>query len=71
MQVKKKIAFAYSDSKAPSEVYEMDLNGQNVKKITNLNGDAVKGKYVALPHTVEFESTGYTHKGWVLYPKRL
>ncbi len=66
---KKKIAFAYSDSKAPSEVYEMDLDGQNVKKITNLNGDAVKGKYVALPHTVEFESTGYKHKGWVLYPK--
>ncbi len=66
---KKKIAFAYSDSKAPSEVYEMDLTGKNVKRITSLNRDAVKDKYVALPHTIEYVSTGVEQKGWVLYPK--
>ncbi len=66
---KKKIAFAYSDSKAPSEIYEMDLTGKNVKRITSLNRDAVKDKYVALPHTIEYVSTGCEQKGWVLYPK--
>ncbi len=66
---KKKIAFTYSDSKAPSEVYEMDLTGKNVKRITSLNCDAVKDKYVALPHTIEYVSTGCEQKGWVLYPK--
>ncbi len=66
---KKKIAFTYSDSKAPSEVYEMDLTGKNVKRITSLNRDAVKDKYVALPHTIEYVSTGCEQKGWVLYPK--
>ena len=65
---KNKIAFAYSDSKAPSEIYEMDLTGKNIKKITNLNGDAVKDKYVALPHTINYVSTGVEQKGWVLYP---
>ncbi len=66
---KNKIAFAYSDASAPSEVYEMDLTGENVQCITNLNHDAVKDKYVALPHTVEYVSTGVEQKGWVLYPK--
>ncbi len=63
------IAFVYSDAKGPSEIYEMDLSGENVKKLTNLNGDSVKGKYVALPETIDYVSAGIKQRGWVLLPK--
>ena len=64
-----KIAFAYEDAAAPTEIYEMNADGSDVKKLTDLNGKAVEGKYVALPHKLAFTSEGLDLEGWVLLPK--
>ncbi len=67
--VKNKIAFVRSTENSLQEVYEMDLTGKSVKKITNINGDVLKDKYVAKPNVINYESEGLDLKGWVLLPK--
>lgn len=67
--VKDKIAFVRSTEDSLQEVYEMDLNGKEVKKITDINGEVLKNKYVAKPNVINYESEGLDLKGWVLLPK--
>ena len=66
---KDKVAFAFEDANGPTEIYEMDKNGKSVKKLTNLNTEAVKGKYVAKPNPIDYQSEGWNLRGWVLLPK--
>lgn len=64
----KKIAFAKETENSLGEIYEMDLNGKNIKKITNLNGDVLKDKYIAKPQTIHYTSGEEKLHGWVLLP---
>ena len=63
-----KIAFARSTESSLMEVYEMDVTGKNVKKLTDLNGAALKDKYVAKPHRIDYTSHDEKLHGWVLLP---
>ncbi len=65
----KKIAFARASETSLMEIYEMDLNGKNVVKLTNLNGDALKGKYIARPNLINYTSGEDQLHGWVLLPQ--
>ena len=66
---KDKIAIAFEDANGPTEIYEMDKTGKNIKKLTNINVEAVKGKYVAKPNPIDYTSEGWKLRGWVLLPK--
>ena len=65
----KKIAFARATESSLMEVYEMDLDGKNVVRLTSLNDAALKDKYVAKPHRVDYTSHGDELHGWVLLPE--
>ena len=47
----------------------MDLNGKNIKKLTNLNAEVLKDKYVAKPNVVNYTSENEKLHGWVLLPQ--
>jgi dipeptidyl aminopeptidase/acylaminoacyl peptidase len=66
---KDKIAFACETSDSLMEVYEMDHTGKQVKKITSLNTEALKDKYVAKPKRIDYKSNGDSLHGWVLLPQ--
>ncbi len=66
---KNKIAYVRSTADSLQEVYEMDLAGKNIKKITNLNGAVLKNKYIAKPNVINYTSEGLDLKGWVLLPQ--
>lgn len=65
---KNKIAFVRSDASSLQEVYEMDLAGKSVTRLTHVNDEVLKGKYVAKPNVINYKSEGYDLKGWVLLP---
>ena len=64
-----KIAVVYQGWDHVAEVFEMDRDGGNWTQITRLNEDALKGRYVAEPHRVDYTSCGYSLRGWVLLPQ--
>lgn len=66
---KNKIAVCYQDEKHVAEVYEMDRNGKNFKRVSKLNDEALKGKYIAKCNPINYESEGIQLKGWVLLPQ--
>ncbi|MBR2825756.1 MAG: S9 family peptidase [Solobacterium sp.] len=66
---KNKIALCYQDYNHVAEIYEMDINGNNLKKLTTLNEEMLKGRYIAKPNPIRYTSEGETLKGWVLLPQ--
>jgi len=66
---KDKVAFVYQDSKSLVEVYEMKVDGSNYKKITEINKEALKDKYIAQPKRINYKDNGYDLHGWVLLPE--
>ena len=50
----------------PSELYR--VNKGELTKITALNERALKGRYIAKPKKINFNSCGYDIDGWVLAP---
>ena len=67
--VNDKIAYVRSTEDTLQEVYEMDLNGENIKQITHVNAEVLKDKYIAKPNVINYTSEGLDLKGWVLLPK--
>ena len=63
-----KVVFAWTGAAAPTEIYEMNADGSDIRQLSNLNTAAMKDKYAALPESVEFTSTGWELRGWVLKP---
>ena len=50
------------------EVCELDEAGR-LTQLTHLNDDVLKGKYIARPQRLDYESAGEHLHGWVLLPK--
>jgi dipeptidyl aminopeptidase/acylaminoacyl peptidase len=65
----KKIAFIKEDWNHLGEVYEIDLKGNNETKLTSLNDDNLKGRYIARPKKISYQSEGSKLHGWVLLPE--
>lgn len=66
---KDRIAFAYESPAALTEIYEMNLDGSHAVKVTNLNGNVLNNKYVALPRRIDYDSHELKLHGWVLLPQ--
>ena len=64
-----KIALVFQDARHVAEVYEMNRDGSEMKKITSLNDEALAGRYIAEPVRIDFQSSGYDLRGWVLLPQ--
>ena len=64
-----KIALIYQPWDKVAEVYEMNRDGSDMKQLTDLNGEMLKGRYVAKPNVVDYKSEGYDLRGWVLLPQ--
>ncbi len=65
----KKIAFIMEDWNHLGEVYEIDLKGNNETKLTSLNDDNLRGRYIARPKKITYQSEGSKLHGWVLLPE--
>ena len=65
----KKIALCCQGWDEVCEVYEMERDGSKLRKVTDLNGAALAGRYIAKPEPLPFKSTGESLKGWVLLPQ--
>ena len=63
------IAMCYQEWNNVSEIYVMDRDGKNFRRISHLNDEALAGKYIAEPQPIEYDSEGYHLNGWVLLPK--
>ena len=63
------IAVVFQDWNHVSEVYVMNRDGSDMKQLTDLNGEMLKGRYVAKPNVVDYKSEGYDLRGWVLLPQ--
>lgn len=65
----RKIAFIKEDWNHLGEVYEIDLKGNSEKRLTCLNDDNLKGRYIARPKKISYQSEGSKLHGWVLLPE--
>ena len=65
----KAIAFARETADSLGEIFEMNLDGTDIRQITSMNADVLKDKYVAMPQRIDYTSEGETLHGWVLPPK--
>lgn len=65
----RKIAFIKEDWNHLGEVYEMDLKDHKEIRLTELNEENLKGRYVAKPKRIKYTSAGYHLNGWVLLPE--
>ena len=63
-----KIALCCQDWNEISEIYEAEADGSGIRKVTDLNGKALEGRYIAEPQPLCYTSEGYDLKGWVLLP---
>ncbi|MGI5888356.1 MAG: alpha/beta hydrolase family protein [Oscillospiraceae bacterium] len=63
------IAVVYQDSQHLEEVFEMGRDGSGMKQVSDLNSEALKGRYVAEPKPLEYSSEGGSYRGWVLLPE--
>ena len=52
-----------------AEVYEADSDGAHLRRLTRFNDKALKDRYVAACHPLEYRSCGWGLKGWVLLPE--
>ena len=66
---RERIAMVYQGWKEAAEVYESDRAGGEMTRITSLNTDVLKDRYVAEPKRIDYTSCGYDLHGWVLLPK--
>ena len=64
-----KIAVVFQAWNNVSEVYELNRDGSDMKKLTALNDKALEGKYIAEPKPLDYTSEGYDLRGWVLLPQ--
>ena len=64
-----KIAVIYQGWDHVAEVFEMNRDGSGMKQITRLNEEALRGRYVARPQRLDYESCGLSLHGWVLLPE--
>ncbi len=64
-----KIALCYQEWNNVSEIYTMNRDGSDFRRITHLNDEALAGRYIAEPQDIEYDSEGYHLNGWVLLPK--
>ena len=63
-----KIAMIYQDWNHVAEVFEMNRDGSDFHRVTCLNDEALKDRYIAKPNRLDYESEGYKLRGWVLLP---
>ena len=64
---KDKVAMIRSDAKHLFEVYELQKG--KLTKLTSLNDDALKGRYIAAPKRLDYTSKEEQLHGWVLLPQ--
>jgi dipeptidyl aminopeptidase/acylaminoacyl peptidase len=64
-----RIVFAGTTETSLCEIYELNLKTNKLTKLTSLNEEALKGKYVAKPHRINYTSNGDKLHGWVLLPE--
>ena len=64
-----RIAMVYQGWDHVAEVFEMNRDGTGMAQVTHLNEEALKGRYVAEPKRVDYESCGLKLHGWVLLPE--
>ena len=63
-----KIALVYQPWNEIAEVWEMNADGTGMTRVTGLNTEALRGRYIAEPRRVEYESEGEKLTGWLLLP---
>lgn len=63
------ILFAGQDWNHLMEVYAMDRDGKNLRRLTHHNDSALENKYIGRPEMFTYESAGEKLNGWVIYPK--
>ena len=66
---KDKIALCYQDERHVSEVYELNRKDGKLTRVSHLNDEALKGKYIAKCNPIKYQSEGIDLKGWVLLPQ--
>ena len=64
-----KIAFARETWNSLAEIYEMNPDGTDIRKLTDLNGAVLKDKYIAEPKRIDYTSGDEKLHGWVLLPQ--
>lgn len=64
----KKLAAVYQDWNHVAEVYVQEGTGRAVR-VTNLNDELLKDRYIARPMPLSYTSDGEKLKGWVLLPE--
>ena len=64
-----KIAMVFQGWDHVAEVFETARDGSGMTQVTHLNGDALKGRYVARPQPLDYASCGLDLRGWVLPPR--
>ncbi len=65
-----RIAVIYQGWNHVAEVFEMNRDGSGWAQITHLNGEILKGRYIAEPRRLDYESCGLRLHGWVLLPEK-
>ena len=63
------IAFARETADSLGEIFEMNLDGTEIRQVTYMNAQVLKDKYVAMPQRIDYTSSGEQLHGWVLQPK--
>lgn len=62
-----KTAFIHSDESSLFELYVREADG-TVTRVTSLNDEALKDRYIAEPVRIDYTSHGFDLHGWVLKP---
>ena len=64
-----RIAVVYQGWDHVAEVFGMNRDGSDLRRVTHLNDEALRDRYVAKPQRIDYESGGYQLHGWVLLPE--
>ncbi len=65
---KDQIAAIYQGWDHVADVFIMDRKDMKKKRITALNDEQLKDRYIAKPNRIDYTSEGYDLRGWVLLP---
>jgi dipeptidyl aminopeptidase/acylaminoacyl peptidase len=64
-----RLAFTVSAPEFPRDVFVAEADGSRMKRLTCVNDDWLKERYVAIPKEMCYKSPdGWEIQGWVLYP---
>ena len=66
---KDRIAVLREDAVTGPELYTLNMQGEDLRRLTHLNDEVLKDKYIAVPHRIDYESEGDSLHGWVLLPE--